>query len=131
MGATSTPTASPASMTTTAASSVRPTPALPPVPASTAPTMPAPTGTVPSSSRAPRTPFDITATGTAGEYWAVGGTLSSLDANATFYHSTNSGNSWTLDSTISGSYAPCVDSKHCWATTLQVLQTSSVAALSA
>merc|ERR1712146_485712 len=79
--------------------------------------------------------LDITATGTAGEYWAVGGTLSSLDANATFYHSTNSGNSWTLDPTISGSYASavdCVDSKHCWATTLQVfLQTSSVAALSA
>merc|ERR1712146_811807 len=61
--------------------------------------------------------LDITATGTAGEYWAVGGTLSSLDANATFLHST-----------ISGSYASavdCVDSKHCWATTLQVfLQTS-------
>ncbi|KAA0169532.1 hypothetical protein FNF28_01977 [Cafeteria roenbergensis] len=53
--------------------------------------------------------LDITATGTAGEYWAVGGTLSSLDANATFYHSTNSGNSWTLDSTISGSYASAVD----------------------
>jgi hypothetical protein len=75
--------------------------------------------------------LDITATGTAGEYWAVGGTLSSLSASASFYHSTDSGASWNLDSTIDGSYASavdCVDTAHCWATTLQVLlQTSSVA----
>lgn len=75
--------------------------------------------------------LDITTTGTAGEYWAVGGTISALSSTATFYHSTDSGASWTLDSSIDGSYASavdCVDSAHCWATTLQVLlQTSSVA----
>jgi photosystem II stability/assembly factor-like uncharacterized protein len=76
--------------------------------------------------------MDIRITGTAGEYWAVGGNLvSELDANATFWHSTNNGASWTLDSTISGSYATavdCLDSGDCWATTLQPLfQTASVA----
>lgn len=75
--------------------------------------------------------LDISVTGTAGEYWAVGGVLSELDASASFYHSTDNGATWTLDSSIKGSYASavdCVDTAHCWSTTLQVLlQTASIA----
>jgi len=70
--------------------------------------------------------------GSTGEGWAVGGILTD-SPEATFYHTTNFGASWTLNSTISGSYAAaidCVDAGHCWAPTLQPLfQTAGVAAI--
>lgn len=71
----------------------------------------------------------IATTGTAGEYWASGGTYGSLSAK--FFHSTDSGRTWTLVATIPNqvsTFIDCPSSSACFATTVDIFQQSSVAA---
>lgn len=70
--------------------------------------------------------IDVRAVGD-NTYWAVGGVISSSDLTATFYVSTDNGNSWKQDTTIDNYFAVGIDcnvaasSYTCWA----VLQDSN------
>jgi photosystem II stability/assembly factor-like uncharacterized protein len=65
------------------------------------------------------------------EYWAVGGTITTTAISAEFLHSTDGGNTWTIDTTIPdyfGTGIECVASANqCWSTIIDNNENSFVA----
>jgi hypothetical protein len=75
--------------------------------------------------------LDLRVVGNNG-YWAVGGEVGSLGSAAGFLYSADAGNTWTLDTVITGVFASSVDcaqgTQECWATLLDVdTQEASIA----
>jgi photosystem II stability/assembly factor-like uncharacterized protein len=74
--------------------------------------------------------MDITAVSNT-EYWAAGGQIGGATLAAEFWHSTDAGQTWTKEASLDGNYATsidCPDAQHCWATTVDTFQQSSIAA---